>query len=388
MRSFYKFLIVIVIIVFGAAIFAALVKTRPKAEHRPVSISSPLVEVIRVNAGQSRIIVHATGIVIPKHRISLQAQVSGVVVWQNPGLVPGAMIKKGEELVRIDPRDYELAVIQQRANLTKARVGINTEKGRVEVARREWDLLGGDMDVAESGRDLALRKPQLKDAKAVLAAAQSALEKAELNLGRTTIRAPFDAVVLSENVDNGQLVSPGATIAVLAGSTAFWVQAKLPYRDLAWIDIPGADEAQGSAVRVCQGPGGQFSHTGVVERLLAEVDPRGRMARLLIGVPSPLLPMDRVLLLGSYVTLEIEGKEVKDVYEIPEEALQEGDCVWLLGDDNTLEIRDVQVIRAQCGKVLVQGLKDNERVICSRISVPVSGMALRGMALRLSKADR
>ncbi len=379
MRSFYKLITFLVIIGVGSAIGMALIKAKPQAKRRPVSIAAPLVEFTEVNPLPQQIVVNATGTVIPAREVSLKPQVSGVVVWQSPRLVAGSRFKAGEVLLRIDPRDYELAVAQQRAALTKARVELETEQGRTEVARREWELLKDDVEYSESGRNLALRKPQLENARAGIEAAQGALTKAELDLERTVIKAPFNAVIIDEQVDVGQFLAPGVVMATLAGSDTFRVQASLNLEELAWIDVPGVNAERGSPVRIMQNTGSEgHNHTGEVERLLTDVDAQGRMARLLIRVPDPLdtdsaLP----LLLGAYVKAEIAGRTVNTVYAIASEALRGGDTVWLLTKENTLEIRKVEVVRRQRNEIFVRGLSPHERLITSRIFAPVSGMELR-----------
>jgi len=368
-----------VIILIGIVIARGLIMTKPEAKRRPVSIAAPLVEYVEVSPQSTEITIDTTGTVIPAREVSLQSQVSGVVVWANANLVPGALVKAGDVLVRIDPRDYELAVNQQRVSLTKAQVELETEQGRAEVARREWELLKGDISYTKTGRDLALRKPQLVNARAGVEAAASALKKAELDLERTVIHAPFNAVIMSENVDVGQLVSPGGIIATLAGSDTFRVQASLNSDELTWIDIPGVNAAKGSRARIIQLFGDKKNnHTGEVEQLVSQVEAKGRMAQVLIRVPDPFKGKSEMpLLLGAYVSARIAGKSLEDVYVIQSEALREGDKVWLLTKENTLAIKDVQVVRRQRTEVLVKGLSPRDRLITSRISAPVDGMGLR-----------
>ena len=367
------------IITIGIMIARVLVMTKPEAKRRPISIAAPLVEYTQVNPQSQEITIDTTGTVIPAREVSVQPQVSGVVVWMSSRLVPGTLVKVGEELARIDPRDYELAVAQQKASLTKARVDFKTEQGRAEVASREWELLQGDVEYTQSGRDLALRKPQLENARAGIEAARSALRKAELDLERTVIHAPFNAVIISENVDVGQLIFPGVTVATLAGSDTFRVQASLNIDELAWIDVPGVNAGKGSKARVIQLFGAQRSnHTGEVERLLSEVDAKGRMAQVLISVPDPFKSKREIpLLLGAYVSVRIIGKSLQNVYVIPTEALREGDNVWLLEENNTLSVKEIQVVWRQRNVVVVQGLSPEDRLITSRISSPVDGMELR-----------
>jgi len=388
-RSLYKLLFVVIIVAIGAVIARGLIMTKPVAKRKPVSITAPLVEYIEVNPQSHRVMVYATGTVIPARQVSVQPQVKGAVIWTSPGLVPGTLVKADEELVRIDPRDYELAVVQHRASLAKAQVDFEIEQGRYEVAGREWELLQGDVQYTQAGRDLALRKPQLENAKAGIDAAKSVLKKAELDLERTVIYAPFNAVIISESVDAGQLVSSGVAIATLAGSDTFRVQASLKIDDLAWIYVPGANAEKGSHARVIQQSGAdRENHTGVVERLLSDVDAKGRMARVLISIPDPFEGNRQMpLLLGAYVAVEIEGKSLKDVYVIPDKAFRQGGKVWLIKADNTLFIKEIEFIRRQKNNVIVKGLSPRDRLITSRISAPVDGMKLRTDSNDITRHD-
>lgn len=377
MRSFYKFIVVILIIALGLGIAVALIKTKPKAKRRPVSIAAPLVDVILAGNHTEDVVINATGTVIPAREVALQSQVSGSIIWQSSKLVPGALIKEGDEIVRIDDRDYRLALEQQKATLTRAEVDLETEKARIHVAEREWKLLESDIEITDEGRKLALREPQIKNAKANLEAARSALAKAELDLERTVIRSPFNAIILTEMVDVGQIIGPGSIIATLAGSDTFRIQASVPVHQLGWINFPKAETDIGSPVKIIQGTSGLFVvRHGTLERLLGEVDPKGRMARLLINVPDPLggeIP----LLLGEYLRVEITGRTVDHVAIIPREALREGRFVWLLNDDHTLKMQEVDVIWSRRDDVFVRKLNPGDLIIKNRITTPVEGMALK-----------
>jgi RND family efflux transporter MFP subunit len=384
-RSFYKFLVVILIIGVGLAVSMALIYTKPKATRKPVSIVSPPVEIIETCLKDQRITVSVMGTLIPAREIVLQPQVSGTVVWQNDRLVPGAHVAKGELLVRIDNRDYLLALEQQKAAVAKARVALKTEKGRRAVAEREWNLLAGEIKATEEGRELALRIPQAEDAQASQRSAESALEKAELNLERTEIRAPFNALILEEFADVGQQISPGTKIATMVGTDEFWVQASIPLSDLAWIKIPGVNSTEGSPAFVIQKNGYyNVKMNGTVRQLLGDVDPKGRMARIIVSVKDPLglkvAGQETVfpLLLGSYVKVEIQGQLAKNVCAIPRSALREGNRIWLLTDDDRLQFMDVEVVWTRKDDVFIRnGFQEIVRIITSRIPAPVEGMKLR-----------
>jgi len=378
-------MLVAIVAVLAAAVYGArwLHKTRPRAKRVVVERKPTLVEVIAVTRGRERVVVVAMGTVIPEKTVVLQPQVTGRIIEQSPALMPGGLLKAGEIIARIDPTDYHLAIEQQKGNVARALFELKVEEGRNVIARREWKLLEPDIPNTDAGRQLALREPHLTNARAALAAARSSLDLAKLNLERTAILAPFNALVTEESIDVGQLVTPQTRLATLVGTDAFRVQAALPVSKLDAIAIPGVNGSKGSKAKVAHeaSHGCVTSREGQVVRLLGDLDPAGRMARVLIrfddplGVkPGPRLP----LLLGAYVRVEIEGKPLNDVYVLPRSALREGNTVWVMDADDRLAIRKVEIAWRQPDTVLIgSGLQPGARVIVSRIPVPIPGMKLR-----------
>ena len=295
-------------------------------------------------------------------------------------------------MVRIDSRDYEAQVAARKDQVVQAELRLKQEKARQAIAREEWELLGSSIPADKANQELALRIPQIESAKAALAAAQNALSKAELDLERCTVRAPFNSLVLRENIDPGQVISPQMEIAVLAGTDQYWVQVSVPMEYLPWIEIPKEDE-EGSHVNILQKTGGKnIIRKGHVIRLLGDLDPNGRLARLLISIDDPLnLKNDKdqlPLLLGSYVTVDIAGKTMKDIMVIPRDAIRnlDGEAeskypdskgVWVMDSDDRLHIEPVDIVWREKGSVLVKTeLKNGVRLVTSDIPTPLRGMKL------------
>ena len=269
---------VIVVLVIGAGVAGILASARPEADKGGQEDQSLPVQVIEVNPRPERIEVAATGTVVPARQLSLMPEVSGRVVEVNENLVPGGLVKKGEILVKIDKRDYNTALSQARARLEEARSGLKIEEGRQEVARREWELFHSGEDLPNARKELALRKPYLANAKANLSSARAAVEQARLNLERTEIEAPFDAVVQSESVEIGAMISPQIPVATLIGSEDYWVRASVPVDHLEYINLPDRDGQDGAMVRVIQksGEGSIIERQGRIIRLLGDLDPVGQ----------------------------------------------------------------------------------------------------------------
>lgn len=389
--------LVVLVLALGAGAFMLLVKTKPEPETKNREDLGALVEVQSVTPTNQRLRVSAQGTVIAARQVVMQPEVSGRIVHQHAELVPGGRFKKGTTLVRVDARDYALALKQHQASVDRALLDLEVERSRKEIAKREWEIIGEDELATPKGKALALRKPQLKTAEASLRSAKSARATARLALGRTTVVAPFNAMVTQESVDVGQLVTPATPLATLVGTDEFWVRVSVPVDKLSSISVPGlGGSKEGSKATIWQEIGGErVERTGRVIRLMGDLDPVGRMARVLVQIDDPLglqapepskggkgeqdpvaasaLPM----LLGSYVHVDIEGHSMEEVSELPRSALREGNRVFFFENDK-LAIREVDVVWRRRQTVLIRGgISANDRVVTSLLPTPVAGMKLR-----------
>lgn len=373
-----KWALSIVVILLAAGGALALISTKPEPPRAQKPLEGTLVEVIEVEADRYEVDLHAKGTVLPAQEIVLQPELSGRVIWQSPELVAGGRFRDGEPILKIDPRDYQLAVESIRSQVRAARLDLRLEQRRGEVAKREWNAFG-DIEASDDQRALAQREPQLDTAKLALKAAESSLRKAELDLARTTLRAPFNAMVVSESVDPGQLINAQTSVARLVGTDEFHVQVSVPVASLKAMRIRTAEDS-GSAAEIVQRVGAErIERKGEVIRQLPDLDPGGAMARVLVSINDPLgsgtgLP----LLLGSFVDVAVSAAPIEGAVKVPRAALRGGNTVFVMNDDDLLEIRAVRIAWTEPDVVLVTGgLGPRERVVISRIPTPVPNMRLR-----------
>ena len=372
-----RFIAPLFVFLLFVGIGKVLLSTKPVTPRTPTFAVAPLVRVTTtVNQDLPRK-VEGMGSVIPAQQVRLHPQVGGKVTEVAKDLVPGGLIAEGDLLVSIDPRDYELAVVQAEASLAQARYQWKVEQGRKRVAEREWKLLDDAISATPEGRELALRKPQLASARAAVKAAKSGLERASLALERTQLTAPFNAIVQSEGVDIGAVVAPSSTAAVLVGTDVFWAQISIPVNHLSHVRV-GDDE--GSTVVLRQSTGGEdVIRAGRVVRALGDLDPKGRMARVVVAIPDPLgLQSDApALRLGAYVEASIDAATLEGVAAIPRASLRADDQVWTITSETTLQTQEVEVVWRDREQVYVQGLPDNTRIVLSDLDAPVDGMKLQ-----------
>ncbi|NUN14716.1 MAG: efflux RND transporter periplasmic adaptor subunit [Myxococcales bacterium] len=384
MKTVLRLFVALLFLAAGVGTAAYFIKTKPVPQRKPSQELVTVVETTAVVLSRETIVVHGTGTVVPARTMTVLPEVSGRIVEHHPALVAGGHIAAGETLLKIDDRDFKLAVAQQKAAVARSKLDIDVEKSRQAVAKHEWELLDVSVPTTTQGKDLALRIPQLDAAKVSLASAQAALASAELRVEKATIVAPFNALVTAENVEVGQLVTPQSNLATFVGTDEFWVQAVLPISDLRWLDIPGVNATSGASATVILPIGDGLNHKwrGEILRLLPELDPKGRMARLLISVKNPLeLDPDGPILplfLGAYVHIEIAGKSLSNVVSLPRAAVHDGDKVWVMDKNNRLAIRTITSARQTATTVVIDsGITVEDRVVTSRIAVPIEGMRLR-----------
>lgn len=291
---------------------------RPTAQRRPSKPEAVLVETITAVPGTEQIMILAMGSVIPAAQIQLAARVSGQIIEVSPNFAPGGYFKAGEKILQVDRSNYDIAVRQQEGNLVRAETDSQIEMGQQSVARREYELLLGE--VAEEDADLLLRKPHLAAKEAAVHIAQAGLDKARLDLEWTSVFAPFPAIINTRSAELGSYVSPGAALATLVKADVFWVETVVSAEELKWFDIPDNNDGKGSGAKVFQTTELNESawRKGTVVRLLPELEPQGRMARVLIEVRNPQKPPEHAphltpLLLGSFVRTAIEGKKMDGI---------------------------------------------------------------------------
>ena len=381
MPKFSRKLLPVLVVGSAFGIAVALVSSRPAPRRKPASFSAPLVETITVTATTARVWLTSQGTVVPSQEITLLPEVSGKLIWVSEKFIPGSKLKKGEVIAKIDPRNYQTMVEAQKAQLEQALLNLELEKGKKRVAEREWTLLQKDLKPKDDlGRALAVREPQLRSAESNVAAARQALEKANLDLARTNLKAPFNAVILSKDADLGQVIGAGRPLAKLAGTDTFWVEANVPLGHVSFLRQETSKSGSSEAVIVQRSEGQVSEKTGKVIRVMSNLDPVGRMAKLIIAVEKPLSSKDGELplFLGAFTDIRVSGKAKSNVFKIPESVVQDDGKVLVLKEDNSLDVRKINVVWKSRESVIVDnGLKTGDRIIVTRVPTPIQGMKLR-----------
>lgn len=370
MKTLVPSLIIIAVIIgvtFGTRVL--LKKFAPEAEKRETVVEPPVVETAIVRGGDFAIPLTSEGVVESRRDTILSAQVGGRIEWVDPGFEVGARFKADTVIARIDSVDYEAAVAQAESLLAQAKLALVQEQARAGQAARDWKKIGG----GKPPTDLVLRVPFLESAAANVKAAKQGVEKAKADLERTAIKAPFDCRVRSVNLNLGATVAPGGILGRIYDPESLLIRLPLTLAD--YDLIPGDPvislHTTINGVRR-EWKGDLLWDLGEVDRqtlsayVLARVLPReegGEKFRL----PPP----------GIFLKAGIDGVVLSGVVRVPRAAVRGQGEVFVLGKDNQLEIRTLTVARRGAEVIYAsEKIEDGEKVILTRIEVPVPGMKL------------
>jgi len=383
MKKFLRYTLPMGIIVLSVVVAVALVAISKgkRPERKETSAKALLVDVIAVKVESLNLVVESQGSVLPRTETNIIAEVSGKVVSVSENFIAGGFFKKGEVLLRIDPSDYDAALKGAEANLASKQAQFADQKARSDQALKDWQNLGRSGEPS----DLTLRKPQLAEALAGVKSAEADLQKAQRNLDRTAIKAPYDGLVRSKQVDIGQYVSPGTSLGITFAIDTAEIRLPLAIADLQFLHLPtatGSSEKIGTPVMLSAestGLSGQWQ--AEIVRTEGVIDQQSRVIYAVAQVVDPYgvlgLSEQPELRMGTFVHAEIEGAWMENVVVLPRAALRDGNTVLVASPEKELEIRTVEIIRSEPQVIYVSGgLNNGEQVIISSIEAPIPGSKL------------
>ena len=363
------------------ALLAFALLNRPVPEKKEPTAILPVVEVLEVKSGPLTLEATSQGTVQPRTETLLLAEVSGRIESVSNAFFAGGYFKKGDPLVEIDPVDYQANLANAKSRFAEARLAYEQEKALADQAREDWESFGRG-----EATDLALRKPQLERAAALLESAKAAVEIAERDLARTVVRAPYDGRIKEKYADVGQMVGARQSqLARIYSTDTAEIRLPLALDQLSFLELP---EAYSNYVGVNSKPkvtlsakyGGETHEwTGVIDRTEGAIDARTRLSYVVAQVERPYEKSTRgerpPLKVGLFVEASIEGKRIENAFRIPRRALREGDVVYAVDKESRILIKDVTVLQKGVDTVIVtDGLSDGDRLCLTPLEYAVMGM--------------
>jgi len=377
----------LLLLIFAGVVFYLLQVFAPKTETAPEVDNSPLVETSTLELLSGPLQIVGEGLVRPRKRVSLASQVSGEIVFKNPDLKLGGRFSKGEVLLEIDPRNFESEASRIRGMILAAESQLTYAKSQV---KRLSDLKAKN---AESESRLENQIAQQGDLEGQLIALRAQLQRAQLDIERSSVRAPFNGAVFTEQLDVGNIVQAGQMLAQVYAEDVFEIIVALDDQEASLIPELWSLDATGKKIKAtveAKYGGELYSWKAQVDAVETGLDNSARTINVVVLVKEPRRAgynssrdsqpeSAPPLLPGMYASVSIEGRSPKSSAIVPSSAVHGDRQIWLLDDENHLRIETVEILQTYENSVVIQSpaLQAGLQIITSNLQVVVSGMNIR-----------
>ena len=373
--------------ILAVAVFVFLIIVRNPERLEPAEPEQALatVRVATVQPEAVTLEVSSQGKVQASRRVALSASTTGQVSWVSPSLVAGGFFAEDDVIIRLDSRDFENALERSRSSLAQAETEAKHSETELERYRELANRsLVSDSQLQDLQRQYDLNQGRLRDA-------QAALAQTELDLRRSEVRAPFAAIVEDTNIELGQNVNRGQALANLLSADDVEVRIPLALSQLGYLDIPLGYRGElpleiAPKVTLSGMYGGQLLQwEGTLVRTEAGIDASNNSVQAIVrvkqsstkeglGESNNTVPLP----VGLFVEADIQGKEIEGIYALPREVIRSGNRVLIVDAENRLRFREVEILRLENERVLIQsGLNAGERICMSPIQAVVDGMSVQ-----------
>ena len=320
--------------------------------------------------------ISSNGTTTPLTQTVLTAEVGGEVIYRSKKFSEGSSVIEGEILAKIDDTDLQLQYKNALLQLANAEVQYSLQLAEAEVAKQAWEKIGDGI-----ASDLTLKKPQLKQAEALLAVAKAQVSSAEKKLDKTEIVAPYAGRIQNVNIDLGTTIIPGQPVGAIYTSSEIEVTLAVKDNDLQFLSIPmdgrKLDPSEQALVEIKSFyKGKNQTWIGRLERVDGVIDPITRMINLIAVFKNDFIEIDKPNLpIGLFVEAQIDGIKLKDIFSIPVNAISQNNEVYIVNNDNELVSIKLPILKKYSDFVIVKdGLKAGERIVTSKLSTASNGI--------------
>jgi RND family efflux transporter MFP subunit len=343
--------------------------------------------VVTTYPSQQYVLLNSTGYVVAQRKAAIASKATGRLEWL--GVAEGSRVKAGEVIAKLDSRDVDAQAASARASVEAARAGLLQAQAEERDARqalaRNQDLVAkgfvaqATVDSAQARADRAAAG--VASARASIAVAESNARNAQVAVGETQIRAPFDGVILSKSANVGDMVTPFSSavdskgaVVTMADMDTLEVEADVSESSLAKIAVGQPAEIALDALPDVRFGGRISRMVPTVDRAKATVMTKVRFDRI---DPRVLPEMSAKV---SFLSREVTADERKPLLAVPAEALTTRDgrtVVFVVRDDRVAET--AVTVGAKLGDLtsVTGGVKSGDKVVLAPASSLATGAPVR-----------
>lgn len=360
------------LVIIGLSLFVAksiidnppAAKPRPDRASRPISIDIRTAEIV-----DYQVFIESYGTVQPATQTALTPQVAGKIVTVSENFNDGGFVKEGEVIIQIDRSDYQIQVKTAAASLAQAKATLSEQSALSEQAINDWKRLGRKGNPSP----LVARQPQLDAARAQVSSAIAQLEKARLDLNRTSISAPFDGRIRNKNVDLGQYVSPGTALTEVFSTQSAELKLPVAMSDLPFIYVPSPGNTSGSDVSFKVG---KRELIGKIIRSDGSLDSRTRQLYVTALIENPFTQGAEVTI-GQFLRAKIMGQLIEKVVVVPTSLINANNQI-LLATNGKVRHQTVNVIwRNERTSLVDSGLRNGDAIVLTPLGDDIANIKVK-----------
>jgi RND family efflux transporter MFP subunit len=360
------FIPVMVVLLVTAALIFVMFKLKPKEQKKEHSTFIPTVEVIQVRPIDYVVPIQSDGMVLPKTKINIAAEVSGKITFVAKNFRNGGAFGKGDVLLNIDPVDYELVIIRAKANVASQQANLDLQQAKSDLAKTDWKKYGKN----SKANALNLNLPQVASAKAALSAARADLQLAQRDLEKTKIVAPFSGVILSKMVDLGQFVNLSTALASIASTEIAEIRMSLSDEQLQLSGLAQFDGSQNVAVKISSEEAQGLQWQGKIVSIEAQRDAKTLFNFAIIEVAQPFKQQNTPLRFNTFVNITLNGKTLHQVYPLERAYITLENNVHVFSPQAQLLDKKVDIIYADDAyKYISSGIDSDDKIITTGLSL-------------------
>ena len=371
-KKIFKIILPVIVIVSAIYIFNYYIHHTIKPEKNKIANKGVIVKVLKVENGDFPVEITEFGNVVPFQKFNIIPQVSGKIVYISKNFIKGNFIKKGEIILKIEDIDYRAKYFQALKEYKEAKLNYEKIKELAEISKRELIEAKKEFKIAKPSK-LKLFIPQLQAAEAKLEAAKVSLKLAKKIIERTEIKAPFNGIVVTKNVEKGEFVLPGKLAGTIYNSNKVEIYAKIPDFELPFIDMNHKN------VKIIFETGDfKYKFNGIISRTSKIINKNTRSMDVIIDFFNPFkkLKNNITLFYDSFVKVLLNGKTFKNIAKIPAYAIHRGDEVWIYKNQRLI-IKKIDVIKITENYAYVRGLNNGDFIIITNLPYVTNGMKVR-----------
>lgn len=383
-RTIIKITVPVLILILAVGVFRWQMSNRPEPKKKESKKIVPIVRTVDAELVRGyRYQVRGYGNIQPAKQVEIVSEVAGKVIWMNEKMKSGGMFRKNEGLYRVDDTEYRAELDSKISALKDAEYQLKTIEEEARISLKEWEIWNETAGEVKKPGALISYGPQLEAAAAAVEAARSAVVSAETDLAKIMYKAPFDSVVTAETIEHGKIIRVGESAGTLVGSECYEVYMPVSAKDAVRLTFSAERQKSSSGyIELAEGKN-SWKWPAYAERVLPDADSKTGMLQAVLAVPGPFDTKNGerpVLPIGASVKAVLNDNSSSDMIRIPDEALREGNVIWVL-IDGKIQIRDIGIQETRGDYIYInRGLLEGEKVITSDLQGVVDGMAVNGQA--------